>query len=111
MAPVTSSSHPDDDDGRPPQINITVETLETVYFHSQWRYSKSYLPLTKDEKADYYKAYDPMMGVKIAGTLSVLFILAVLYVLYKVRLLLFFPLLIQRNLFRTVFVSFVVGIY
>lgn len=71
--------------GAGPQINISVETIESVYHsYSQWRTAKTYLPLTAAEKAEYYKGYDPIIGVKIAGTLSVLFALAVLYVFYKV---------------------------
>jgi len=71
-----------------PQINISVETIESVYHsYSQWRTAKTYLPLTPAEKAEYYKGYDPIIGVKIAGTLSVLFALAVLYVFYKVWIL------------------------
>ncbi len=75
---------------RTPRMNITVETAESVYFTLSpvWRATRTTVPLTAAEKAaekaDYYKAYDPLTGLKIAATLSGLLTMAVLYVFYKV---------------------------
>ena len=72
---------------RAPRMNITVETAQSVYF--TWRPPKVFVPLTPAEKAaeriEYYKAYDPLTGLKIAATLSGLLTMAVLYVFYKVK--------------------------
>lgn len=68
-----------------PTMNITAETLESVYFTvSSWRTPKTYPALTEAERSEYYKTYDPLTGVKIAATLSGLLTMAVLYVFYKV---------------------------
>jgi len=73
-----------------PRLNITVETAESVYFiqSSAWRSGRTQWPQTPAEKAaekiEYYKAYDPLTGLKIAATLSGFLTMAVLYVFYKV---------------------------
>lgn len=73
-----------------PQMNISVETAESVYFilSSAWRAGRTQWPQTAAEKAaeknEYYKAYDPLTGLKIAATLSGFLTMAVLYVFYKV---------------------------
>jgi hypothetical protein len=73
-----------------PRMNITVETAESVYLiqSSAWRSGRTQWPQTPAEKAaekiDYYKAYDPLTGLKIAATLSGFLTMAVLYVFYKV---------------------------
>lgn len=74
-----------------PRMNITVETAESVYFiqSSAWRSGRTHWPQTAAEKAaekiEYYKAYDPLTGLKIAATLSGFLTMAVLYVFYKVK--------------------------
>lgn len=70
-----------------PRMEITVETAESVYYtlSPAWRTPRTHSTLSPAEKADYYKAYDPLTGVKIAATLSGLLTMAVLYVFYKVR--------------------------
>lgn len=75
-----------------PRVGITVETAESVYFtlSPTWRSSRIHSTLSPAEKLDYYKAYDPMTGVKIAATLSGLLTMAVLYVFYKVCLFVFY---------------------
>jgi hypothetical protein len=73
-----------------PRMNITVETAESVYLiqSSAWRSGRTQWPQTPAEKAaekiEYYKAYDPLTGLKIAATLSGFLTMAVLYVFYKV---------------------------
>ncbi|EFX74333.1 hypothetical protein DAPPUDRAFT_251999 [Daphnia pulex] len=72
-----------------PRMNITVETAESVYLiqSSAWRSGRTQWPQTPAEKAaekmEYYKAYDPLTGLKIAATLSGFLTMAVLYVFYK----------------------------
>ncbi|KAK4016165.1 hypothetical protein OUZ56_031122 [Daphnia magna] len=74
-----------------PQMNISVETAESVYFilSSAWRAGRTQWPQTAAEKAaeknEYYKAYDPLTGLKIAATLSGFLTMAVLYVFYKAK--------------------------
>ncbi|XP_057374111.1 uncharacterized protein LOC130695016 [Daphnia carinata] len=74
-----------------PQMNITVETADSVYFilSSAWRAGRTQWPQTAAEKAaeknEYYKAYDPLTGLKIAATLSGFLTMAVLYVFYKAK--------------------------
>ncbi len=66
-----------------PDITIAIDStpyrMDLIY-----RTARTYAPPTQAEKNDYYKAYDPMIGLRIAATLSGFFILAVLYVVYKV---------------------------
>lgn len=69
-----------------PRMEITVETAESVYFTMSpaWRTARTHSTLSPTERIDYYKAYDPLTGIKIAATLSGLLTMAVLYVFYKV---------------------------
>lgn len=69
-----------------PRIEITVETAESVYYtlSPAWRTARTHSTLSPAERIDYYKAYDPLTGIKIAATLSGLLTMAVLYVFYKV---------------------------
>lgn len=73
------------DEASAPRLIIKMETIEPFYSSSTlWRGPRTYAPLTPAERAEYYKAYDPMTGLKIAATLSGLLTMAVLYVFYKV---------------------------
>lgn len=67
-----------------PRVILKMETIGPLYSSTAWRLPRAYTPLTPEERAEYYKAYDPMTGVKIAATLSGLLTMAVLYVFYKV---------------------------